>query len=139
MSRISNVHLIEAWYYRMWNRWDKSAFEEILMPDIAFRGSLGQVKQGYRGLSEYMDLIRAAFPNFTNHIEEVISEGNKAFARLTYTGTHEGEIFGVAPTHKLITYSGAAVFCFAGKKIREVWVLGDIYGLLQQLKDREDI
>jgi hypothetical protein len=37
MSRSRNVRLIETWYYRMWNRWDKSAFEEILTPDIAFR------------------------------------------------------------------------------------------------------
>jgi hypothetical protein len=50
MSRISNIRLIETWYHRMWNRWDKSAFEEILTPDIAFRGSLGQVKHGRRNL-----------------------------------------------------------------------------------------
>ncbi len=119
----------------MWNQWDKTAFEEILTPDIAFRGSLGQVKQGYGGISEYMDFIHAAFPDFTNHIQEIISERDKAFARLSYAGTHEGEIFGIAPTRKKIAYSGAAVFSFAGEKmIREVWVLGDIYGLLVQLK-----
>ena len=135
MSRSSNVRLIETWYHRMWNRWDKTAIEEILTPEIAFRGSLGQVKQGYVGIAEYMDFIRAAFPDFTNNIQEIISEGDKAFARLSYTGTHEGEIFGIAPTGKRIAYSGAAVFSFAGEKmIREVWVLGDIYGLLLQLK-----
>ena len=136
MSRISNVRLIETWYYRMWNPWDKSAFEEILTPDISFRGSLGQVKQGYAGISEYMDFIRRAFPDFTNHIEEVISEGDKAFARLSYTGTHEGEIFGIAPTQRRFTYSGAAVFSFADERlIREVWVLGDVYRLLRQLTE----
>ena len=139
MSRSRHVRLIETWYYRMWNRWDKSAFEEILTPDIAFRGSLGQVKRGYDGLSEYMDFIHTAFPDFTNRVEEVISEGDKAFARLTYTGTHEGELFGVAPTHKEVTYAGAAVFSFDGEKIRQVWVLGDIYGLLRQLNGCDGI
>jgi hypothetical protein len=79
-----------AW--RMKNRWDKSAFEEILVPDLFFRGSLGQVTRGYTGLSQYMDFIRAAFRDFTNSIKEIISEGDKAFAQLMYTGTHEGEI-----------------------------------------------
>jgi steroid delta-isomerase-like uncharacterized protein len=139
MSRSRNVRLIETWYYRMWNQWDKSAFEEILTSDITFRGSLGQVKRGYEGLAEYMDFIHTAFPDFTNRIEEMISEGDKAFARLTYTGTHEGEIFGVAPTHKEVKYAGAAVFCFDGEKIRGVWVLGDIYGLLCQLNERDGI
>ena len=139
MSRSRHVRLIETWYYQMWNRWDKSAFEEILTPDIAFRGSLGPVKRGYDGLSEYMDFIRTAFPDFTNRIEDIISEGEKAFARLTYIGTHEGELFGVAPTHKEVTYAGAAVFSFEGEKIREVWVLGDIHGLLRQVNKRDGI
>jgi steroid delta-isomerase-like uncharacterized protein len=134
MSRERNLRLIQAWYQRMWNQWDKSVFEQILAPDIVFRGSLGQAKRGYVGLSEYMDFIRAAFPDFTNRIEEVVSEGDKAFARLQYTGTHEGEVFGVAPTHRRISYAGAALFSFGQERIVEVWVLGDIYWLLRQLK-----
>jgi steroid delta-isomerase-like uncharacterized protein len=134
-----NARLIETWYYRMWNRWDKSTFEEILIPDIAFRASLGQVKRGYDGLAEYMDFIHTAFPDFTNHIEDIISERDKAFARLTYTGTHAGEIFGIGPTHKHVSYAGAAVFSFVDEKIREVWVLGDVYGLLRQLKEGDGI
>lgn len=129
-----NVRLVETWYHRMWNRWDKSVFEEILAPDITFRGSLGQVKRGYAGVSEYMKYIRDAFPDFTNRIEDIVSEGDKAFARLQYTGTHEGEIFGIAPTHKRICYAGAALFSFAGDRIRDVWVLGDVHGLLCQLQ-----
>jgi len=134
VSRKRNVRLIEAWYHRMWNQWDKSVFAEILDPQIAFRGSLGQEKRGYAGLGEYMDGIRAAFPDFHNRIEEILSDGDKAFARLTYTGTHEGELFGIAPTHRRITYAGAAVFSFQAERIREVWVLGDVHGLLSQLR-----
>jgi predicted ester cyclase len=48
--------------------------------------------------AEYVDFVQRAFPEFTNEIEEVISEGDKAFARLTFRGTHRGEVFGIAPT-----------------------------------------
>jgi predicted ester cyclase len=68
-----------------------------------------------------LDFVQRAFPDFTNEIEELISEGDKAFARLTYRGTHRGEIFGVAPTGRRIQYAGAAVFSFRGDKIAEVW------------------
>ncbi len=128
-----SVRLIEEWYYQMWNQWDKTLFEEILAQDITFRGSLGEVNRGYNGISGYMDLVRGAFPNFTNSIEETISEWAKAFARLIYTDTHEGKIFGVPPTRKT-SYAGAAVFHFDGNKIIKVWVLGDLHGLLQQLE-----
>jgi steroid delta-isomerase-like uncharacterized protein len=129
-----NRQLIETWYYRMWNQWDKSVFPKILAEDIQFRGSLGNVVEGHQGVSQYMDYIRAAFPDFHNAIEQIISEADQAFARLTYTGTHRGTIFGIEPTGRKVTYAGAAVFTFRNDRIAEVWVLGDIYNLLQQLR-----
>lgn len=133
MGHERNRRLIDIWYRRMWNEWDKAVFAEILSTAIVLRGSLGQLKHGYAGVSEYMDFVRAAFADFHNQIEEIISEGDKAFARLTYTATHTGELFGIAPSQKRIQYAGAAVFTFATDKIADVWVLGDLYSLLKQL------
>ena len=81
-----------------------------------------------------LDFVQRAFPDFTNEIEELISGGDKAFARLTYRGTHQGELFDIAATGRRIQYAGAAVFRFRGDKIAEVWVLGDIFGLMSQLQ-----
>ena len=52
MLRERNVSLIETWYYQMWNQWDKTVFAEILAENIVLRGSLGQLKHGYAGVSE---------------------------------------------------------------------------------------
>ena len=46
---------------------------------------------------------------------------------------HRGEILGIGPTGKFIQYAGAAVFSFRGDRIAEVWVLGDLFGLISQL------
>ena len=129
-----NRELIERFYREMWNRFDKSLIPILLTEDVRFRGSLGQNKIGHAEFADYVDFIRRAFPDFTNEIEEVISEGDKAFARLTYRGTHRGELFGIAATGKRVQYAGAAVFRFRSDKIAEVWVLGDIYGLIFQLQ-----
>jgi steroid delta-isomerase-like uncharacterized protein len=129
-----NRKLIERFYREMWNRFDKSLIPILLTSDIRFRGSLGQDKNGYAEFAEYIDFIQRTFPDFTNEIEEVISEGDKAFGRLTYRGTHQGELFGIAATGKRIQYAGAAVFKFVDDRISEVWVLGDIYGLISQLQ-----
>ncbi len=131
---MTNEKLIRVWYERMWNRWDKTVFPDILAEDITFRGSLGNVIAGHEGVGSYMDIIQKAFPDFCNHIEEIITEGNKSFARLRYTGTHRGTIFGIEPTGKRIEYMGAAVFTFRNRKISNVWVLGDVHGLIQQLR-----
>ena len=118
----------------MWNHFDKSLITILLTEDIRFRGSLGQNKNGYAEFAEYVDFVQRTFPDFSNEIEEVISEGNKAFARLAYRGTHRGEFFGIAASGKRIQYAGAAVFTFRACKITEVWVLGDLFGLMSQLQ-----
>jgi predicted ester cyclase len=120
----------------MWNRFDKTQIPLLLTEDICFRGSLGQHKTGHHLFGEYADFIRAAFPDFTNQIEEVVSEGDRSFVRLTYLGTHQGRLFGIAPTGRHVEYAGAALFRFRDGCIAEVWVQGDVHGLLQQLNGR---
>ena len=131
-----NHVLIERFYDELWNRFNKALIPVLLTEDVRFRGSLGQCKNGQAEFAEYVDFVQQAFPNFINEVEEVISEGDKAFARLTYHGTHRGELFGIAATGKRVQYVGAAVFRFRGDKIAEVWVLGDIFGLVSQLRPR---
>ena len=125
---------IARFYNEMWNRFDKSVLSEILDPDIRFRGSLGQEKVGYAEFGEYIDFIAAFSPDFHNTVLATITEGNQTFARLSYSGTHRGEVFGVEPTGRSFEYAGAAIFSFDADLITDVWVLGDIYGLLQQLR-----
>jgi steroid delta-isomerase-like uncharacterized protein len=136
MRRDRNRLLIERFYHEMLNRFDKAIISDILSEDLQFRGSLGQSVRGHAEFGEYVDFIQRAFPDFSNEVEEIISEGDKAFAKLTYRGTHRGEVFGIAPTGRLIQYAGAAVFKFRGDRIDEVWVLGDIHGLISQLETR---
>jgi steroid delta-isomerase-like uncharacterized protein len=127
--------MVRQWYEQMWNRWDESVFEQILDPDVKLRGSLGPSHQGFEGISNYMRFVRAAFPDFHNRIDLMLEEGNRVFARLTYSGTHEGELFRIPPTGSKIEYAAAALFTFERGRIAEVWVLGDIDHLKRQLSE----
>ena len=133
-NQMSNRELIEQWYNEMWNKWKVDIFPEILHSEITFRGSLGHEKKGHEGLKKYMDFIKSAFPDFHNKIEQIITEGNYSFAKLKYTGTHKGKVFGIEPTNRKIIYYGTAVFTIENEKIKNVWVLGDIFGLIKQLE-----
>jgi steroid delta-isomerase-like uncharacterized protein len=134
MAESPNRALIARFYDDMWNRFDQSLFRQLLTDDFRFRGSLGQSTSGLVEFGGYMDFIRRAFPDFSNTIEDVVCEGDRAFARLTYRGTHRGEVFGIAPTGRTVAYAGAALFRFRDGRIAEAWVLGDIHGLLTQLR-----
>jgi steroid delta-isomerase-like uncharacterized protein len=130
-----NKALVQRYYEEMWNRWEFVLADEIIGDGVVFRGSLGVSVQGREGFKEYMRTVRRAFPDFHNHVEELIAEDDRVVARLTYTGTHHGEVFGIGATGRRVTYAGVAIFRIVEGCIVEGWVLGDIHGLLQQLRD----
>lgn len=125
--------LVERFYNEMWNGWCNDTAREILADDIEFRGSIGLQVTGHDGFIGYMNTIRGAFPDFHNRIDELVVEGDRVVARLTYSGTHEGPLFDHPPSGKRIEYAGVAMFTFRGGKIARVWVLGDLWSLMRQI------
>lgn len=133
MSIEENRRLIGRYYEELWNEWNFDLAAEIVSHDVRFRGSLGVEVQGLRAFIDYMLNVKRAFPDFSNKIEELIATEESVSARLTYTATHGGEIFGVSATDKRVTYSGVAMFKIKEGKIADGWVLGDVQNLLRQL------
>ena len=128
-----NKNLIHRYYADLWNRWDDAAVDEIIAPGIKFRGSLGVNVSGRDGFRQYVARVRAAFPDFHNRIDELLAEGDAVAARLTYSATHQGELYGTAPTGKRVEYGGTAFFRISGGQITSGLVYGDTLGLMRQI------
>ena len=128
-----NKDIIRRYYAELWNKWDLAVADNLIDPNILFRGSLGLQVQGLDGFKGYVATVRAAFPDFHNSLEDLVAEGDRVVARLTYRGTHRGQIFGAPPTGNPVTYGGIAIFCIANFKITEGWVMGDTWSLFQQV------
>jgi steroid delta-isomerase-like uncharacterized protein len=125
--------LVLRFYHRLWNEWDDAAVEETLAPDITFRGSLGQTTVGRDGWRGYRDDIRRGAPDFHNEVLDLIAAFDRAAVRLRFTGTHRGPILDIPETGRAFTYTGAAFFTTANGLITDIWVLGDLDALRQQL------
>jgi predicted ester cyclase len=78
-------------------------------------------------------MYRNAFPDLRITIDEQIAEGESVVTRWTATGTHEGELMGMAATGKQATTAGINVNRVSGGKLVEGWGLFDQLGLLQQI------
>jgi steroid delta-isomerase-like uncharacterized protein len=131
-----NNNLIRRFFDEMWNPWNFAKADELLAPDITFQGTLGPELKGREAFRAYMRKVQAAFPDFHNTILEMTAENDRVVARTFYRGTHRGEIFGIAPTGKAVSYAGAAFFRIADGKVIEGWVLGDLLSVLRQLGAR---
>lgn len=125
---------VRRFYEVLWNAHDRAAMPQVLHEDFSFRGSLGQEKRGHAGFAEYVDMVHAALGEYTCVIEELVAEGDKVFARMLFTGIHRGEFLGHAPTGQRLSWAGCALFTFRGPRIADVWVLGDLKHLEEQLQ-----
>ncbi|MDQ2076260.1 ester cyclase [Marinimicrobium sp. ABcell2] len=124
---------VRRFYEDIWNAYDKKVIPEVLHEGFTFRGSLGQQAHGYDGFAEYVDMVHGALSDYRCIIEELVSEGNKVFAKVTFTGVHQHEFMGHLPTHNQLSWLACALFTFEMDKISDVWVLGDLKGLESQL------
>ena len=85
------------------------------------------------GLIHHLAFYSAAFPGYQVTPEDIIVEEDKAAVRATFTGTHKGELMGIAPTGKQVSMPFLIVYRVAGGKIVEHWICMDRLELLEQL------
>ena len=102
-------------FIEAYNKRNLDLFDDLLAPDYYDHTS----KVGVEGLKQLMNIAFKAFPDFHETIEDIIAEGDKVWARITFTGTHTGEFMGIAPTGKKITTEMVDIFRIVKGKLVE--------------------
>ena len=102
-------------FVEAYNNRNLDAFDDLLAPDYFDQTS--QVDK--KGLIQLMNMAFKGFPDFKETIEDIIAEGDKVWARITFTGTHKGEFMGIAPTDKKVTTEMVDIFRIANGKLIE--------------------
>jgi steroid delta-isomerase-like uncharacterized protein len=125
---------VTRFYHEVWNRSDLSAVPEILAPDVSFRGSLGAVKTGHAQFGEYVRDVTRALCDYRCDIESLVAEADQVVARMMFSGVHGGTFLGVPASGRRVAWAGAAFFTFRDGLVSDLWVLGDLYGLHEQLR-----
>jgi len=126
--------LVQRFYHHVWNAHDLSAIAELLTEDFRFRGSLGRESAGIPAFAEYVDSVHQSLGDYRCEIEDLVSEGDRGFARMTFSGVHRGLLLGHRPTGKRVSWAGAALFHAKEGKLESLWVLGDLDSLRRQLR-----
>src|SRR3954451_1953983 len=86
------------------------------------------------GVKGFFAMFRDAFPDVTVQIDELVADGDRVAVATTFTGTHEGELMGIAPTGKRVSVTGSDIVRVADGAIVEHRGLTDIVGLMRQLQ-----
>jgi steroid delta-isomerase-like uncharacterized protein len=132
------LNLVRAFYDRIWNAGDMDATEELLAPDFRCRGSLGPELRGRQAFCDYVRAVRSALEDYRCEIMECVTEDQKAFAKMRFSGTHMGSLRGFPPSGKRVEWLAAALFRVNGPLIEELWVLGDLDSLDARLRENAE-
>jgi predicted ester cyclase len=94
------------------------------------------------GLPQGLDGVRAFFQLFLDgladievSVDELVADGDRVAVATTTSGTHSGELFGVAPSGRRIAVTGIDLVRVEGGLIVEHRGLTDTVGLLRQLHE----
>lgn len=126
---------VRRFYREIWERGDHAVIAQLVVPDFNFRGSLGTQTRGQAQFGNYVDQVRRALDEYACEIEDLLAENNQVFARVLFTGIHNGTLLGFPATGRQVSWHGAALFTFENDLITRLWVLGDLTTLRGQLAE----
>ncbi|HKN26616.1 MAG TPA: ester cyclase [Roseiarcus sp.] len=75
-----------------------------------------------------------ALPDLKVTIETTVAEADKVAASFVYEGRQEGPYYGIEPTHKRLRFTSCDIFRVANGQIVEHWGMGDIAGVVAQMR-----
>jgi predicted ester cyclase len=108
--------------------------DEICAPNIVEHGTLPPgIPAGREGIKAIASALRKGFPDIKYKIDHQIAEGDFVASYVTVSGTHKGEIFGMAATGKQATWAEAHFVKLVNGKLTEHWGVTDQLGMLRQL------
>ena len=99
--------LVTSFFERVYNQRDLDYVME-LFAETYFE----HTETGARSNAECRAIIEStcATPDLRVEINELISHGDTVATRLTFTGIHRGEFFGIPATHKEISFEAMEFF-----------------------------
>jgi steroid delta-isomerase-like uncharacterized protein len=117
----------------LFTKGDLGAVDQYLAEDFVNHDPPVGVSADREGMRAAGAMFRDAFPDWHSDVELLIGEGDIVVERFTASGSHRGEIFGVAPSGRSISLSGINIFRVRDGRIVERWGRLDELGLFRQL------
>jgi steroid delta-isomerase-like uncharacterized protein len=127
-----NKAIFKKFMEEIWNKGNLGFADEVLSSDF-LNYTPGLDVKGIEAFKQYVIGFRTAFPDLELSINDQFGEEEKVVTHWTATGTHKGEVMGIAPTGNRITLTGATITRFAGGKMAQNVMYWDRLGFLEQL------
>lgn len=132
-ERLSAERQAVKTFYRAFTEQNPDLVDEVLSPtwdDIPLAPGQGP---GPEGIKPIIRSVMQAFPDVRITIHDMIQEPGKIGVRAEISGTHQGELFGIAPTGKKVSFRLHEFHTLDSGRVTTTWHMEDWFGLFLQL------
>lgn len=119
--------------YRAFSDKNPDLVDAILAPDWEDIPLAPGQGVGPEGIKPIIRSLGEAFPNIRITIHDLIQVPGRIAVRAEVTGTHQGELFGIAPTGKRVSFRLHEFHALDGKYVTTTWHMEDLFGLFTDI------
>lgn len=112
---------------------DFALFEELFADDFVDHTPQPNTTPDKNGVRILYRRLRDAFPDFHPVIHWQKADGDVVTTYKTYHGTHQGMLFGIAPTGRKVQFETVDAMRVRNGKITDHWGVANLFSLVQQL------
>jgi steroid delta-isomerase-like uncharacterized protein len=128
-----SAELIRKLHHELLTERDLDVVDRFFASDFVSHNNPPGFPPGLAGVKLFFAMFRDAFPDAAVAIDELVADGDRVAVATTLTGTHEGELMGMAPTGRSVSVTGIDIVRIEDGRIVEHRGLTDIVGLMRQL------
>jgi predicted ester cyclase len=132
MPATSNETIYRRLIDEVFNQGHLDIAHELIAPGAVEHQRSG-MGDGPEGAKRVASVLRAAFPDFSLTIEDLVVDGDKVWARQRGGGTNLGAFFGRPPTGRKAYIEVFDVCRFENGKMVEHWGVPDQLGMMLEL------
>lgn len=134
MSTEENKVIVRRFYEEVINQKNFATLDEVMDTEHQDHGEVlfGSV-HGREAIKQGIQTFITVVPDYHVAIEDMVAEGDMVGVLGTMGGTQKGELLGIPPTGRQLSWRGIAMFRLANGKIVERWFNADSLSIIQEL------
>lgn len=126
-------NIVERFVEEYKNKQNPDIVDELVSENCKVHIPLPGLPQGRNGMRLNGQMMCTAFPDVRVEREYFVVESDIVVERAHAVATHKGELMGMAPTGKKVTWTELHAYRVKEGKITEVWSEADFMGVMVQL------
>ncbi len=132
-SKEHKKNIVDQFVDQYKNHQSPDSVDLYLTEDCKFHLPFPGLPEGREGVRLNGQIMCNAFPDVCVARDFFVVEGDIVVERAKAKATHKGEIMGIAPTGKSVTWTELHAYRVEGDLITEIWSEADFMGVMVQI------